>query len=204
MHPPSWISTRPLHPARIAHSSLSSSLSAASLPATRKILAYRAPVRVSSTSPNRSFPLWPRSGWILNSYRRSSTCRLSKRAHLGRRCFGAISVKLYRKSVARIKLISSGAIELGLHRRTDEYSSFSAIDVEVRKRTIWAIYAQDIKASCTSGRPPILRLADLGKPSMSNVWAQADLQMWRSARPSTTCTSLLSLVSAYSLQIVPL
>jgi hypothetical protein len=57
----------------------------------------------------------------------------------------------------------SGAIELGLHRRTDEYSSFSAIDVEVRKRTMWAIYAQDIKASSTSGRPPILRLADLGE-----------------------------------------
>jgi hypothetical protein len=55
------------------------------------------------------------------------------------------------------------AIELGLHRRADAYSSFSAVDIEVRKRTMWALYCQDVKASCTFGRPPMLRLGDLGE-----------------------------------------
>ena len=55
----------------------------------------------------------------------------------------------------------SMAIELGLHRRVDEWSSFTAVDVEVRKRIMWAIYSQDVKASCTYGRPPMLRLRDL-------------------------------------------
>jgi hypothetical protein len=57
------------------------------------------------------------------------------------------------------------AIELGLHRRADAYSSFSAVDIEVRKRTMWALYCQDVKASCTFGRPPMLRLGDLGESS---------------------------------------
>ncbi len=44
----------------------------------------------------------------------------------------------------------------------DNYSSFNVVDLEVRKRTMWALYAQNIKASCTFGRPPMLRLTDLG------------------------------------------
>ncbi|ORY28987.1 fungal-specific transcription factor domain-domain-containing protein [Naematelia encephala] len=55
----------------------------------------------------------------------------------------------------------SMAIDLGLHRRVDEWSTFSAIDIEVRRRTMWALYCQNVKASCTFGRPPLLRLSDL-------------------------------------------
>jgi hypothetical protein len=37
-----------------------------------------------------------------------------------------------------------------------------SVDIEERKRTLWALYCQNVKASCTFGRPPMLRLADLG------------------------------------------
>ena len=55
------------------------------------------------------------------------------------------------------------AFDLGLHRRMDKWTSFSAVDIEVRKRTLWALYSQNIKASCTYGRPPMLRMGDLGE-----------------------------------------
>lgn len=54
-------------------------------------------------------------------------------------------------------------MELGLHRRVDAWSTFSVVDVEVRKRTFWAIYAQHVKASCTHGRPLLIRLSDVGE-----------------------------------------
>lgn len=38
-----------------------------------------------------------------------------------------------------------------------------SVDVEVRKRTMWAIYCLHISSSTTYGRPPMMNLADLGK-----------------------------------------
>ena len=61
------------------------------------------------------------------------------------------------------------AIDLGLHRRVDEWSSFTAVDIEIRKRTLWALYAHNVKASCTYGRPPMLRLNDLGKYVVAGI-----------------------------------
>jgi hypothetical protein len=52
------------------------------------------------------------------------------------------------------------AFDMGLHRRKDEYN-FSAVDLEEQKRTLWALYCQTVQASCTYGRPSMLRLQDI-------------------------------------------
>ena len=45
----------------------------------------------------------------------------------------------------------------------------SSVDVEVRKRTMWAIYCQHIKASTTYGRPPMICLNDLGESIYTQI-----------------------------------
>jgi len=45
----------------------------------------------------------------------------------------------------------------------DRMSADRSVDVEVRKRTMWAIYCLHISSSTTYGRPPMMNLADLGK-----------------------------------------
>lgn len=52
------------------------------------------------------------------------------------------------------------AMDMGLHRRKDEYH-FTAVDLEEQKRTLWALYCQTVQASCTYGRPSMLRLQDI-------------------------------------------
>lgn len=52
------------------------------------------------------------------------------------------------------------ALDLGLHRSKDEYN-FTAIEMEEQKRTLWALYCQCVQASCTYGRPQMLRLIDI-------------------------------------------
>jgi len=52
------------------------------------------------------------------------------------------------------------AFDMGLHRRKDEYN-FSAVELEEQKRTLWALYCQTVQASCTYGRPSMLRLQDI-------------------------------------------
>lgn len=52
------------------------------------------------------------------------------------------------------------AFDMGLHRRKDEYH-FTAVELEEQKRTLWALYCQTVQASCTYGRPSMLRLQDI-------------------------------------------
>ncbi|KAL1408094.1 hypothetical protein Q8F55_004897 [Vanrija albida] len=52
------------------------------------------------------------------------------------------------------------AMDMGLHRRKDEYG-FTAVELEEQKRTLWALYCQAVAASCTYGRPSLLRLDDI-------------------------------------------
>lgn len=54
----------------------------------------------------------------------------------------------------------SVAMDMGLHRRKDEYN-FTAVELEEQKRTLWALYCQTVQASCTYGRPSMLRLQDI-------------------------------------------
>jgi hypothetical protein len=68
------------------------------------------------------------------------------------------------------------AFDMGLHRRKDEYN-FSAVDLEEQKRTLWALYCQTVQASCTYGRPSMLRLQDieLGEPAaVDDVYISVD------------------------------
>lgn len=58
-------------------------------------------------------------------------------------------------------------MEIGLHRRVDEWDEFDSVQVESRKRTLWAIYSQQVKACCTFGRPLLLHLRDIGEFSSS-------------------------------------
>lgn len=48
------------------------------------------------------------------------------------------------------------------HVHSGKAVSHGSVDIEVRKRTMWAIYCLHISSSTTYGRPPMLSLADLG------------------------------------------
>ncbi len=52
------------------------------------------------------------------------------------------------------------SLDAGLHRSTDIYDIFDAIEEEVRKRTFWCVYMWDKQASAHFGRPPLVRLRD--------------------------------------------
>jgi hypothetical protein len=52
------------------------------------------------------------------------------------------------------------SLDAGLHRSTDAYDMFDAIEEEVRKRTFWCVYMWDKQAGAHFGRPPLVRLRD--------------------------------------------
>ncbi|KAN0128261.1 Fungal specific transcription factor domain containing protein [Lactarius tabidus] len=52
------------------------------------------------------------------------------------------------------------SLDAGLHRSTDAYDIFDAIEEEVRKRTFWCVYMWDKQAGAHFGRPPLVRLRD--------------------------------------------
>ena len=52
------------------------------------------------------------------------------------------------------------SLDAGLHRSTDAYDIFDAIEQEVRKRTFWCVYMWDKQAGAHFGRPPLVRLRD--------------------------------------------
>lgn len=52
------------------------------------------------------------------------------------------------------------SLDAGLHRSTDAYDIFDAIEEEVRKRTFWCVYMWDKQSGAHFGRPPLVRLRD--------------------------------------------
>ncbi|KAM0749696.1 hypothetical protein T439DRAFT_326573 [Meredithblackwellia eburnea MCA 4105] len=63
----------------------------------------------------------------------------------------------------------TNAVDMGLHRRVDDWAGFNQIELEVRKRLFWAIYCQSVKACATFGRPPLIRLVDIDVPEPAAV-----------------------------------
>ena len=64
------------------------------------------------------------------------------------------------KAFALISESVTLSLDAGLHRSTDAYDIFDAIEGEVRKRTFWCAYMWDKQASAHFGRPPLVRLRD--------------------------------------------
>ncbi|KAG8886071.1 hypothetical protein FRB97_007947 [Tulasnella sp. 331] len=60
-------------------------------------------------------------------------------------------------------------IDAGLHRSVAQYDHFNCIQIEVRKRTFWSVYAWDKQASAYFGRPPAIRLRDCDVPEPEEV-----------------------------------
>lgn len=62
---------------------------------------------------------------------------------------------------------ASLSVDAGLHRSSDAYGAFDAIEDEIRKRTFWCVYMWDKQAGAHFGRPPVLRLrdCDVAEPS---------------------------------------
>ena len=66
-------------------------------------------------------------------------------------------------------------MEIGLHRLVDDWDEFDPILVEVRKRTLWALYSQQVKACCSFGRPLLLHLRDIGMLNhRQRLWIDID------------------------------
>jgi hypothetical protein len=64
------------------------------------------------------------------------------------------------KAFALISESVTLSLDAGLHRSTDAYDIFDAIEEEVRKRTFWCVYMWDKQAGAHFGRPPLVRLRD--------------------------------------------
>lgn len=60
------------------------------------------------------------------------------------------------------------ATDAGLHRTSDCYDLFDAVEDEVRKRTFWCVYIWDKQVAAHFGRPCLMRYrdCDVGEPSM--------------------------------------
>lgn len=56
------------------------------------------------------------------------------------------------------------SVDAGLHRSTEAYDCFGAIEEQVRRRTFWCVYMWDKQFAAAFGRPPILRLKDCDVP----------------------------------------
>ncbi|KAI0266452.1 fungal-specific transcription factor domain-containing protein [Gloeopeniophorella convolvens] len=64
------------------------------------------------------------------------------------------------KAFALISESVTLSLDAGLHRSSDAYDIFDAIEEEVRKRTFWCVYMWDKQAGAHFGRPPLVRLRD--------------------------------------------
>ncbi|KAI0794935.1 fungal-specific transcription factor domain-containing protein [Abortiporus biennis] len=80
----------------------------------------------------------------------------------------AIGLGKLSKAFALLSEAITLSIDAGLHRSSDAYDVFDAIEDEVRKRTFWCVYMWDKQASVHFGRPPMIRLrdCDLGEPAI--------------------------------------
>lgn len=74
------------------------------------------------------------------------------------------------KAFALISESVTLSLDAGLHRSTDAYDIFDAIEEEVRKRTFWCVYMWDKQAGAHFGRPPLVRLrdCDVSEPAAVN------------------------------------
>ncbi|WWC93840.1 hypothetical protein V866_000676 [Kwoniella sp. B9012] len=88
----------------------------------------------------------------------SSTSSIQGLFYLSMYCFGGSGSRGVAMGHTLMGEAVSRCFDEGLHRRFDAYQdTFTPVEVEVRNRTLWAVYCGD-KISAAYGRPVLLRL----------------------------------------------
>ncbi|KAM0753157.1 hypothetical protein T439DRAFT_354592 [Meredithblackwellia eburnea MCA 4105] len=110
----------------------------------------------------------PKTNW-------SSLDAIQALFYFGHFCYGETGEDGVSRGHSLMNEAVSRCIDSGLHRDVEPYAdTFNPSELEVRRRTLWAVYCGD-KISAAFGRPPMLRLADIDIPEIdveSPAWSE--------------------------------
>jgi hypothetical protein len=106
------------------------------------------------------------------------------------------------KAFALISESVTLSLDAGLHRSTDAYDIFDAIEEEVRKRTFWCVYMWDKQAGAHFGRPPLVRLRDCDVSEPAAVDDEFITRDYIGPQPTETPSRMGAFICALRLLVV--
>jgi len=106
------------------------------------------------------------------------------------------------KAFALISESVTLSLDAGLHRSTDAYDIFDAIEEEVRKRTFWCAYMWDKQAGAHFGRPPLVRLRDCDVSEPAAVDDEFITRDYIGPQPTETPSKMRAFICVLRLLVV--